>query len=374
LTNEQTNYFTLDHLLLLQAITSQASIAVENAQLYDKMSQEQQRLAAVLQNAADAILMFDVEGRLSLVNPAGHKLFTDYEARIGQRLASDAGYDSLLHLLDQARAFNASFSGEVAWPDKRIFSAAMTPVQEGGIVAVLHDITHFKQLEKVKNEFIATASHDLRNPITSIKGYSALIQQAGSLNENQVDFAKRIQHAAEHMTELVENMLDLAKMDLDAEQKQETFDVAPMVHTLADEFKPQAEAKSQILKLEQADGNFNVQGDALKIRQALRNLIGNAIKYTPEGGSVTLSVEHEADTVQIRVRDSGYGIPAADLPHIFNRFYRVRNNGHDDIEGNGLGLAIVKSIAEQHGGDVTVESEPGKGSCFSLTLPLKSGS
>jgi signal transduction histidine kinase/DNA-binding response OmpR family regulator len=374
LTNEQTNYFTLDHLLLLQAITSQASIAVENAQLYDKMSQEQQRLAAVLQNAADAILMFDVEGRLSLVNPAGHKLFTDYEARIGQRLASDAGYDSLLHLLDQARAFNASFSGEVAWPDKRIFSAAMTPVQEGGIVAVLHDITHFKQLEKVKNEFIATASHDLRNPITSIKGYSALIQQAGSLNENQVDFAKRIQHAAEHMTELVENMLDLAKMDLDAEQKQETFDVAPMVHTLADEFKPQAEAKSQILKLEQADGNFNVQGDALKIRQALRNLIGNAIKYTPEAGLVTLSVEHEADTVQIRVRDTGYGIPAADMPHIFNRFYRVRNNGHDEIEGNGLGLAIVKSIAEQHGGDVTIESEPGKGSCFSLTLPLKSGS
>jgi signal transduction histidine kinase/response regulator RpfG family c-di-GMP phosphodiesterase len=370
LTNEQTSYFTLDHLLLLQVITSQASIAVENAQLYDKMAQEQQRLSAVLQSAADAILMFDREGRLSLVNPAGHKLFTDYEAKLGQRLTSSAGYDSFLRLLDQARLFNASFSGEVVWPDKRVFSASMTPVQEGGIVVVLHDITHFKQLEKVKNEFIATASHDLRNPITSIKGYSVLIQNAGSLNEHQVDFAKRIQHAAEHMTELVENMLDLAKMDLGAEQKQEMFDIASALYELTDEFQPQAEAKRQLLKLEHVEANSQVQGDALKLRQALRNLIGNAIKYTPEAGLISLSLTHESDMINIRIKDTGYGIPAADLPHIFTRFYRVRNNGHDEIEGNGLGLAIVKSIAEGHGGDVTVESESGKGSCFTLTLPL----
>lgn len=370
LTNEQTSYFTLDHLLLLQVITSQASIAVENAQLYDKVSQEQQRLSAVLQSAADAILMFDIEGRLSLVNPAGQKLFTDYEAKIGQRLASGSGYDSFLHLLNQAQVFDASFSGEVAWPDQRVFSASMTPVQEGGIVVVLHDVTHFKQLEKVKNEFIATASHDLRNPLTSIKGYGLLIQKIGPLNDNQVDFAKRIQHAAQHMTELVENMLDLAKMDLGAEQKQETFDVASMLYELADEFQLQAEAKGQTLTFGQTEANSKVRGDGLKIRQALRNLIGNAIKYTPDGGVITLSLTHESDMVNVRIKDTGYGIPATDLPNIFNRFYRVRNNGHDEIEGNGLGLAIVKSTAETHGGDVTVESEPGKGSCFTFSLPL----
>lgn len=369
LTNEQTSYFTQDHLLLLQVITSQASIAVENAQLYYKMSHEQLRLSAILQSAADAILMFDGEGCLSLMNPAGHKLFTDHGAKIGRRLASGAGYDSFLHLLDQARSFNASFSGEVAWPDKRVFSASMTPVQEGGIVVVLHDITHFKQLEKVKNEFIATASHDLRNPLTSIKGYSVLIQQAGQLNENQIDFAKRIQHSAEHMTELVENMLDLAKMDLGADQKQQIFDIASTLYELTDEFQPQAQAKEQSIKLEPTQSNFNIRGDVLKIRQALRNLIGNAIKYTPEGGAITLSLTRECDKVSIRVKDTGYGIPSADLSHIFDRFYRVRNNGHDEIEGNGLGLAIVKSIAEQHGGDVTVESEPGIGSCFTLILP-----
>lgn len=370
LTNEQTNYFTLDHLLLLQAIASQASIALENAQLYNKMSQEQQRLAAVLQSAADAILVFDADGRLSLVNPAGQKLFTDYEAKIGQQLASGTDYDSFVCLLDQARSLNASLSGEVVWPDKRVFFASMTPVQEGGVVVVLQDITHFKRLEKVKNEFIATASHDLRNPITSIKGYSVLIQRAGSLNDHQVDFAKRIQHAAEHMTELVENMLDLAKMDLGAEQKQELFDIAAVLYELMDEFQPQAQAKSQSLKFERAEGEFNVRGSVLKVRQALRNLIGNAIKYTADGGTITLSIEQQSDTVHIRVRDTGFGIPPADLPHIFDRFYRVRNNGHDDIEGNGLGLAIVKSIIEGHGGDVSVESEPGNGSCFTLSLPL----
>jgi signal transduction histidine kinase len=235
----------------------------------------------------------------------------------------------------------------------------------------LHDVTHFKPLEKVKNEFVATASHDLRNPLTSIKGYSLLIQKLGPLNDNQVDFAQRIQRAAEHMTELVENMLDLAKMDLGAEQKQERFDIAPMLHTLADEFRPQAAAKNQSLELEHVESNAAIQGDALKIRQALRNLIGNAIKYTPNGGLVTLSLTQEAGLVNIRIKDTGYGIPATDLPNLFKRFYRVRNNGHDEIEGNGLGLAIVKSTAEAHGGDVTVESEVGKGSCFSLTLPLK---
>jgi signal transduction histidine kinase len=231
-------------------------------------------------------------------------------------------------------------------------------------------VTKFKQLEKVKNEFIATASHDLRNPLTSIKGYSQLIQNVGPLNENQVDFAKRIQHGAEHMAELVENMLSLAKMDLGAEQRREILDVNSVMVKLADEFKPQAESKQQMLSLVQTGADLKVRCEPLKIHQALRNLIGNAIKYTPNGGLVTLAVEHDEEQVKIKVRDTGYGIPASDLPHIFERFYRVRNNGHDDIEGNGLGLAIVKSVATQHGGDVTVESEPGKGSCFMVSFPL----
>jgi len=370
LTHAQPGYFTPDHLLLLQAITGQAGVAVENVQLYDKLLQEQQRLSGVLQSVADAILMFDPDGCLFLTNPAGQKLFTNYETMLGHQLKHDMGYDALLQLLEQARLFNASFSTEVVWPDKRIFSALTTPVSEGGIMVVLHDVTRFKKLEHMKDEFVAAASHDLRSPITAIKGFSMLIKKAGPLNDSQNEFVERVHHSAEHMQELVENMLDLSKMDLGAEQKHEIMDVTSIVWQLADEFQPDAQVKNQLLVIGQFELNSKIQGDSLKIRQALRNLIGNAIKYTPYGGVVILSIKHASDMVCIQVQDTGYGISAADLPHIFDRFYRAHQNAHTDIEGNGLGLSIVKAIAERHGGGVTVESEVGRGSCFTLMFPL----
>jgi signal transduction histidine kinase len=246
----------------------------------------------------------------------------------------------------------------------------LTPVKEGGCVVVLHDVSHFKELERVKDEFVATASHDLRNPITSIGGFSQIIQQAGPLNEIQLDFVQRIHNAATHMGELVENMMNLAKMELHAESKREELDINQLVWEIADEFQPQAEAKRQLLSLDKTEAGVKVQGDPLQLRQAFRNLIGNAIKYTPDGGTVVISITADACLAKVNIKDTGYGIPVSDIPHIFNRFYRVRNNGHDDIEGNGLGLAIVKSIAQQHGGDVIVKSEVGMGSCFTFALPI----
>ena len=370
LTNEQPNYFTLEHLLLLQAITSQASIALENALLSDTIIHEQQRLTAVLHNAADAILMFDADQRLLLINPAAEKLFGDHEVQIGQQLQPSSGYDPLLGLLEETQRSNGPVSGEVAWPDKRSFSAAMTPVEAGGIVVVLHDVTRFKELERVKDEFVATASHDLRNPITSIKGYNVLLKKAGPLNDNQNEFVQRIQNATENIEELVENMLDLAKMDLGAGRKSEPLNISPLIWELADEFQPQAEANKQLLAIGKTRPNVIVRGDAMKIRQALRNLIGNAIKYTPVGGVVMISLEQKSNLACISVRDTGYGIPSEDLQHIFDRFYRVHNTAHAEVEGNGLGLAIVKSIADAHGGDVQVESATGKGTCFTFRLPL----
>jgi signal transduction histidine kinase len=138
---------------------------------------------------------------------------------------------------------------------------------------------------------------------------------------------------------------------------------------VADEFHPHAQAKGQSLVLEQATHGSQVSGDPLQLLQALRNLVGNAVKYTPENGSITIGLEQKEGRSWIKIRDTGYGIPAASLPFIFNRFYRVRNTGQSEVEGNGLGLAIVKSIIEQHEGEVTVESEPGLGSCFTVSLP-----
>lgn len=369
LTHEKEKYFSLDHQLLLQAIVSQAAIALENAQLYSSVVHEQRRLVAVLQSAADAILMFDSDSRLALLNPAAEKLFTDYKTKLGQPLARGRGYDRLIELVENTCTSRASTAGELAWPDKRTLSANITPIEDGGCVVVLQDVTRFKDLERVKNEFISTASHDLKNPIGAIAGFSDLLPKAGPLNETQAEFVRHIHSAALNMKELAQNLLELAKMDLGMELKKESVDLNVLTSEAVDEFLPQAESKEQELLFKKKPGKYLAQGDALQLKQALRNLVSNAIKYTPVGGSINLSVEETGSDVRVRVKDTGYGIPAEDLSFIFDRFYRIRSEEVKDIEGNGLGLAIVKTIVEKHGGQVSVESEPGIGSCFSITLP-----
>jgi signal transduction histidine kinase/DNA-binding response OmpR family regulator len=370
LTHEQENYFNLDHLLLLQAIASQAAIAIENARLYSNVAQEQKRLAAVLQHAAEAILMFDEQGRLSLLNPAGEKLFTDFNANLNQPLPVGHGYDAFIQMLEDARSSHIAKSGEALWPDQRIFVALITPIEGGGQVAILHDVTRFKDLDKVKNEFIATASHDLKNPITTIAGFSTLLGQAGPLNEQQQDFVNRIQGAAQTMSELVQNMMALAQMDLEATQKHEPVDLSALLSGIADEFMPQAKAKEQTLQFVAPSISAHINGDLLQLKQLFRNLIGNAIKYSPQGGRIILAAKVEKETIQVDVQDTGFGIPSADLPFIFDRFYRVRNGKNSEMEGNGLGLAIVKSVVEQHDGQISVESEVDKGTRFSVSFHL----
>jgi signal transduction histidine kinase/DNA-binding response OmpR family regulator len=370
LSHEQTGYFGLDHLLLLQAIASQASIAVENAQLYEHRTQEQSRLAAVLQGAGDAIMMFDTDGCLSLLNPTAERLFTDHQTKRGVPLARNCGYNKLIALLEDVLASGKSRTEDILWPDQRTLSASFSYIERGGCVVLLHDVSHFKALERVKDEFIATASHDLRNPIMAISGFSQLLPAAGPLNEQQQEFARYIYLAAENMKELVENMLDLAKIDAGTELKCESVDMNKLLAEIAQEFEPQAKAKQQKLTCKTSGMSSRVQGDPFQLKQVLRNLVGNAIKYTPANGTVSLAVEPEQYTVSVHVKDTGYGIPVEDLPHIFERFYRVRNGATSDIKGNGLGLAIVQSIIEQHAGKTNVESIVGKGSCFTISLPL----
>ncbi|HEU0292883.1 MAG TPA: response regulator [Anaerolineales bacterium] len=369
LIHEQSGYFNLEHQMLLQAIASQASIAVENSRLYAESKKEEQKLAAILHNAADAILTFDADGCLSLLNPAAERLFTGCQTKLGLPLARNCGYDALIESLEEVLASGKPNIQEVSWPDQRVFSAMFTPIDEGGCVILLHDVSQFKALERVKNEFIATASHDLKNPITAIAGFSQLLPVAGPLTAQQQEFVQRISFAAENMKELVENMLDLAKLDAGIELKCEVVDMNDLVAEIAHEFEPQAKAKGQTLNFKASASTPEVHGDPFQLKQALRNLVGNAIKYTPTDGAVSLAVDAEQDAISVHIKDNGYGIPADDLPHIFDRFYRVREGATNDIKGNGLGLAIVKSVIEAHGGQVTVESELSEGSTFSIWLP-----
>jgi len=204
-----------------------------------------------------------------------------------------------------------------------------------------------------------------------VLGYAELLGMSGRLSERQFELVERIDKAGKQMQTLIQNLLDLARIDLGIELAPEMFDLSQLVEEVAEEFRAQAVAKGQTLiaPSEVRTPGLIVTADPSRLRQVLRNLMSNAIKYTPSGGQITISIEALEDHFKIYVQDTGLGIPAADLPFIFGRFYRGQRDDQRDIEGNGLGLAIVKSIVEQHGGRIEVESTLGQGSRFGITLP-----
>ncbi len=356
--------------VVLETLAMQIETASERIRLFESVEQEKQRMDAVLNAAADAILLVDPEGKLQLVNVAGERLFTDVDTRVGHPLPEGWGYGRLIELIHEARDANGSTEAEVDWPDQRTFSALTTPIEAGGLVVVLHDVTHFKDLERVKNEFIATASHDLKNPIHAVLGYSDLLEKAGPLTDMQKDFVERLKRASSQMYELVLNLLELARTDLDASLNAQPYDLQDLLASVTHEFQTQAGTKGHELTFEEPADRPQVKVDLPRIRQVLQNLVGNAIKYTDENGNIVISTEKQKSMIWIHVQDDGLGIPEGALPHIFDKFYRVEADDRLDIQGNGLGLAIVKAIVEQHGGEIQVESTFGEGSCFSFSLPL----
>jgi signal transduction histidine kinase len=215
LAHEQEKYFNTDNLRLLQAIASQAAIAIENAGLYISMDRERERLDVILQSAADAILMIDAGDHVSLINPSGERLFKDQTIGVGKQLETGCGYDELIGMLEKARSSQTPLSAGIIWPDQRSFVVSITPVENGSQVVVLHDVTSFKNLEQMKNEFIAMTSHDLKNPIAAVSGFSQLLKRAGPLNKQQTEFVDRIQSAAEKMNELAQNMLTMLEPNLE---------------------------------------------------------------------------------------------------------------------------------------------------------------
>jgi two-component system NtrC family sensor kinase len=356
--------------VVLETLASQLTSTLERIQLFESVEHEQRRLSAVLRSAADAILVFDTQGRMLLANPAGQRLFTDIQAQVGQPLPVDCGYEDLTNMLDKLRKENTSGQGEIPWPDKRTFSIVVTPVENGGQVAILHDVSHFKALDHLKNEFLATASHDLKNPIFAVLGYSDLLGKAGPLNDMQANFVGRIRNSAVQMQDLVLNLLEIGRMEMGTKLRLENLDLNEVLANVVEEFRPQSDAKGHTVTVGLAEAPVQINGDKIRLQQVARNLLGNAIKYTPNGGQITVTSLVENSHACVWIKDTGLGIPEESLPHLFEKFYRVRDDQTQDIEGNGLGLAIVKSIVEQHGGKVQVESEYGKGSCFSFHLPL----
>ena len=384
--------------LLLQTLAGQAGAALERIRLFESVEHQQRRLLAVLRSAADAILVLDGQMRLTLANPAGEALLTDADGFVGRPLPRLPGFDGLAELLEQVHLDGNQRQAEIGWPDGRSFSVLAAAISaDGGLVdamlVVLHDISRFKALAELKDEYIATASHDLKNPIMALMGYNDLLAKVGPLNPMQAEFSQRIGRAALQMRELVLNLLEMSRLEAGMTIKQVAVDIHALIYGVAQDFSEQARQKGHSIALQLHPAALFICGDPALLQQMANNLVGNAIKYTPAAadsgrpGQIVVSTRpldggqhaqrppqaQRRGQVEIVIQDNGLGIPAEALPKLFKKFYRVQTDETRDIEGTGLGLAIVQAIVEKHGGQIGVESEPGMGTRFTVILPAAQG-
>ena len=360
-----------DDVQVATLLAASVAAALETSRLYQALADERSTLAAVLGSTQDAVLMVNEEGVVVLANPAVRGMLGLVPESMTGRPVSAVEHPPLRRLLEERRAGVT----ELPLPDGRTAQASVVSVITGygeslGLAAVLRDITLLKELEQMKSDFVNTVSHDLKNPIMVIAGTADLLLDRPD-EARYRERCERIRQVSKYMTDLVTDLLDLGKIEAGLDAPREPIDLAALIGESMTMVKHDAEAKRQVVGVTLPPALL-VVGDRARLKQALLNLIGNAVKYTPAGGAVRVSavVADDARTVTVVVKDNGIGIPARDLPLVFDKFYRVRSAATKDIPGTGLGLAITRSIIEAHQGRVAVESVEGEGSAFSLTLPL----
>ena len=364
--------FSRQELDMLAALADYAAIAIENARLFATIEEERHKLEAVLANTEDAVILVEEDGaaKVMLANRAACQAFGMSDGVIGRPLAEVACNDTLTKLFQGTSSEARATRAEIPLADGRTLNAHVTPISGVGRVAVMQDITHLKELDRMKSEFVSTVSHDLRSPLTSVKGFADLMPVVGSLNDQQQDFVAKIQRGVATITELVSDLLDLGRIEAGVDLEMEPCDIGAIVEEAMKDLNSQAKLKKQSLQWQIAPDLPPVLGNSLRLSQAVCNLVGNAIKYTPEGGRISVSASVQDDQVRVEVEDDGIGISVADTPYIFDKFYRVRSKETEDIVGSGLGLSIVRSIIEKHQGRIWVQSRVGEGSTFTFVLPI----
>jgi two-component system phosphate regulon sensor histidine kinase PhoR len=233
----------------------------------------------------------------------------------------------------------------------------------------MQDITHLKELDRIKSDFVNTVSHDLRSPLTAIQGYIELIERVGSLNTQQLEFTRRIQISVQNITNLVNDLLDLGRIEAGFDAGKEVVHLVAIINYVVENLRARIVEKNLNLVLDLPAELPAMFGNPIRLRQMVSNLVSNAIKYTSHRGEIKVSAHLEGPQIILQVKDNGVGIPTIDQPFIFDKFYRA-SNVPVQVGGSGLGLAIVKTIVEDHQGRIWVDSSPGVGSTFTVVLPL----
>ena len=373
---DHVHQFTDTEVDFISTLTSQTAVAVENARLFHAAESGRRRLAAILESTSDSVIVTDHADRVLLLNRAAAEVFgTDTQTAGGMLITDVMKEKKVVHLLTAPLDDGVPLTDEVPLPDGRTLYASASEIvrddgQTIGRVAVLRDITYLKELDEMKSDFVATVSHDLRAPLTFMRGYATMIPMAGDVSDKQKRYLDKIMVGVGQMTEMIDGLLDLGRIEAGVGLVSEPCRLDDIIVSQVETMRPQAAARGLTLQLDPSKDVTVVIGDARLLRRVITNLVDNAIKYTPRGGEIKVSWEPRGQRVVISVADSGIGIAQADQVRLFEKFSRIRRRETVDIKGSGLGLAIVKSIVESHGGRVWVESELDQGSTFYVELPL----
>ena len=359
-------------MFLLSALGDFAAVAIENTRLFNAVETERSKLEAVLRGTEDVVIVLNQDKSVLLCNPAARKAFNiETPAVTGRPLSEVAHSQALLDLFARSPAVGRPTRAEVQLADGRTLQAQVSAIEGIGYAAVMQDITHLKELDRIRSEFVSVVSHDLRSPLTTIRGYVELLPRVGPLTPQQAEFVNRVGQSMKTITDLIGDLLDIGRIEAGLDQESEPCHMEVIVQRALEAVRLSADEKHHQVYLESAPDLPLVMGNPRRLGQVAVNLLTNAIKYTLEGGQIQVILKSEGKYLMLRVVDSGIGIPLEDQPRVFDRFYRVQSKDTAEISGTGLGLSIVKSVVEKHGGRVWVESEPGKGSAFTVLLPAQ---
>jgi PAS domain S-box-containing protein len=380
--SQQTDRFDNATIDLLRAVADTVGIALDNAHLYQTSVENESRLSAILQSTADGIITTNQSSAIRMMNPSAERMLgATAAAAVGLQLRDAPIPDELrqpLRLALSSREESPEKSFQVKLPDGRVLVTFVSPVWEGdntldptqqdGWVIVLQDVTHLRQAEEMRAQFIQAAAHDMRNPLgvtlTSLGTLQSITTD--ELANEVIDVAMS---GVQRMQRLLDDLLHLERIENGYQFYIEDVDVKGIIHEVCAQCGPLMNDKAHTHTVEVTDELDHIPADPHWLSRALTNYISNAIKYTPQNGHISVRTFSKADFAHIEVTDNGPGIPLDVQSRLFERFYRAKNANEE--HGSGLGLAIVKSVIEAHGGTVYMRSKLDEGSTFGMTLPLQ---
>jgi len=346
-----------------------------------RAEEEKNKTLSIITNLSDGLLVFDKENKLSLINPQA-ELFFDIRAKdiIGRPILELATFPALAPLISLiGEGIKAVFRKELSVKESVVLEAStitMADREEGlGALVILHDITREKTTERIKSEFVSLAAHQLRTPLSAIKWALKMLIDGdlGQLLPEQIEIIKKTYQSNERMVDLINDLLDVTRI----EEGKYLFkliltEIEPILQFAVNSYQEEAEKRKVILEFNKPQKMMpKVLVDVEKIRIAIQNLIDNAIKYTPQKGRVTVSLNYGKKEIGVAIKDTGVGIPEDQKARIFSKFFRGSNVIKVETDGSGLGLFIAKNIIEAHGGKIRFESEEGKGTTFYFSLPIE---